>query len=133
MSNRLISSAVVRRWASGLAIPNFPCPKQPEAAAVPADDGFRLDDDQGRSPIAPNVAQPSPEESIGGRQFRPLHRSTQDAELVPEREVLQLKGGSRLERCRRGGGNHLKGAERQAETLTKDGQTPFSHSVPKLR
>jgi hypothetical protein len=75
-------------WASGLAVTNFPDPEQPEALAVPADDGFRLDDDQGRSPIPPNVAQPSPEDSIGGRQFRPLHRATQDAKFVPERDVL---------------------------------------------
>ena len=48
------------RWATGLAMTNFPGPEQPEALAVPANDGFRLDDDQGRSPIAPSFAQPSP-------------------------------------------------------------------------
>jgi len=34
----------------------------------------------------PNFAQPSPEESIGGCQFRPLHRATQDAELAEARD-----------------------------------------------
>jgi len=63
---------------------------------VPANDGFGLDDDQGELPIAPNFAQPSPEEPIGGRQFGPLHRATQDAELVPKREILKLKSSSRL-------------------------------------
>jgi len=44
---------------------NSPGPEQPEAFAVPANDGFRRDDDQGRSPIAPSFAQPRPQESIG--------------------------------------------------------------------
>ena len=64
---------------------------------MPANDGFGLDDDQGGLPIAPNFAQPSPEEPIGGRQFGPLHGATQHAKLVPEREVLQLECGSGLE------------------------------------
>jgi len=79
---------------------------------MPANDGFRLDNDQGRSPIAPDCAQPRPEEPIGGHQFRPLYRATQDAELVPKREILQLKSSSRFEGCRRGGGDHVKSAER---------------------
>ena len=57
-------------------------------------------------------AQPSPQEAIGGGQFRPIHRATQDAELVPKREILQLKSSSRSEGCRRGGGNYVKSAER---------------------
>ena len=79
---------------------------------MPANDGFRLDDDQGRSPIAPNFAEPSPEGLIGGRQFRPLHRTTKDGELVPEREVLQLKVGSRFDGSRPGSGQHVNCAER---------------------
>jgi site-specific DNA recombinase len=38
------------------AVTNFPGPEQPEALAVPGNDGFRLDDDQGGSPIVPNLA-----------------------------------------------------------------------------
>jgi hypothetical protein len=79
-----------------MAMTNFPSPEQPEALTVPANDGFRLDDDQGRSPIAPDCAQPRPEEPIGGSQLRPLHRATQDAELVPKCDILQLKGSSDL-------------------------------------
>ena len=55
------------RWAPGLAVTNFPCPEQLEALAVPANHSFRFDDDQGRSPVDPNLAQPRPEESVGGR------------------------------------------------------------------
>src|ERR1700730_16649255 len=43
------------RWAPGLAMTHFPGPEQPEALAVPANDGFGPDDDQGRSPIAPRL------------------------------------------------------------------------------
>jgi hypothetical protein len=43
-----------------LAVTDFPRPEQPEALAVPANDGFRFDDDQGRSPIDPVLSQPRP-------------------------------------------------------------------------
>jgi len=42
------------RRSARLAVTDFPSPEQPEALAVPGDDGFRLDEDQGRSPIVPN-------------------------------------------------------------------------------
>jgi hypothetical protein len=45
-------------WTPGLAMTDFPRPEQIEAFAVPANDGFRLDDDQGRLPIVPSFAQP---------------------------------------------------------------------------
>jgi len=120
-------------WTSGPTAANFPCPEQPEALTMPANDGFRPDDDQGRSPIAPDFAQPSPEEPIGGCQFRPPHRATQDAELVPKCQGFQLKGGSRFEGYRRGSGQHVKRAEHRAEELMKDAQTPCSHSIRCLR
>src|SRR6266436_6674179 len=44
----------IKRWTPRLAMTHFPYPEQPKALAVPADHGFRLDDDQGRSPIAPS-------------------------------------------------------------------------------
>jgi hypothetical protein len=44
------------RRSSRVAVTNLPGPEQPEALAVPGNDGFRLDDDQGRSPIVPNLA-----------------------------------------------------------------------------
>ena len=102
---RPIWQFAIDRWTPGLAMTNFPGPEQPKALTVPANDGLRLDNDQGRSPFAPDCAQPRPEESICGRQFRPLYRATQDAELVPEGEILQLKSSSRFEGCRRGAAN----------------------------
>src|SRR5438132_772299 len=69
---------------------------------------------------------------IGGRQFGPLHRATQDSELMPESEILQLECGSRFEGGRRAGG-HVNGAESQTEELVKNAQAPSSHSVRCLR
>jgi hypothetical protein len=113
------------RWAPGLAVTNLPGPEQPEALAVPANNGFRFDDDQGRSPIAPDFAQPRPEESISGCQFRPLHRATQYAELVSECDVFQLKGSSRFEGYGHGGSQHVKHAERRTEELMEAAQAPM--------
>src|SRR5262249_38821491 len=56
-------SVLARLWerrSARLTATNFPGPKQPEALAVPGDDGLRIDDHQGRSPIDPDLAQPPP-------------------------------------------------------------------------
>ena len=76
---------------------DLPGPEQTKAPAVPSDDGVRLDDDQSRPPAAPDRAQPCPQESIGRRQFRALHRALENAKLVPECKVLQLERRSRFE------------------------------------
>ena len=96
--------------SSGLPTANFPGPEHTKTLAVPANDCFRLEDEQGGAPINPNLGQPGPQESIGSDQFRPLHRATQDTELVPERKVFQLQGGSRFEARRCGGGQEMKQA-----------------------
>jgi hypothetical protein len=63
------------RWPAGLAVTNFPCPEQAEALAVPGNDGLRFDDDQGRSPIAPNFAQPGRRFSVDSHNDRILPTS----------------------------------------------------------
>jgi hypothetical protein len=40
----------------GIVATNFPGSEQPERLTKPANDGFRLDDGQGRLPIAQNFA-----------------------------------------------------------------------------
>src|SRR5580658_2886937 len=56
---RINSRHVFRnRWSAKLAVTDSPSPEQPATLAVPVNDGIRLNDDQGRSPIVPNVAQP---------------------------------------------------------------------------
>ena len=41
-----------------------------------------------------------------------VHRATQDVDLVPKREILQLESSARFEGCRRSDGDHMKSAER---------------------
>ena len=41
----------------------------------------------------PDLGLPRPEASIGGGQFRPLHRALQNAELMAESQDLHLKRG----------------------------------------
>jgi hypothetical protein len=74
-------------WPTGLTVPDLPRPEQTEALPVPSDYGLRFDDDQRRSPVGPDLAQPGGEESIRKRQSRPLYRALQDAELVPKCQV----------------------------------------------
>jgi hypothetical protein len=57
----------------------------------------------------------------------------QNAELVPQREVLKMECGSGFEGRRRRGAQHVKGAERQVEELMEYTQIPCSHSVRHLR
>ena len=116
-----------------LAAADLPGPEQTEALAVPSDDGVRFDDDQSRPPAAPDRAQPCPQESIGRRQFRPLHGALENTKLVPECEVLQLERGSRFEGRRHGRSQHVKRVERRAKNLRKDVQTLCSHPVRGLR
>ena len=80
-----------------LAMPDLPCPKKAKAFPVPSDHGFGLDDDECGAPVSPHSAQPSPEQPVEGCQPGLLHRTMQNAELVPERKVLQLESGSGLE------------------------------------
>jgi len=44
------------RGAADPAVTNSPRPEKPEAFTVPSNNGFGPDDDQGRSPIAPDFA-----------------------------------------------------------------------------
>jgi len=78
-------------------VTNFPSPEQPEALAVPGNDGFRFDDDERRSPVAPELLQPGPEVSIRGSVFWALHRALQNGKLMPQSENLGLKGNAAAE------------------------------------
>ena len=85
------------RRTPGLAMPDLPGPKKAKAFPVPSDHSLGLDDDECGAPFSPHSAQPSPEEPVEGCQLRLLHRTMQNAELVPERKVFQLESGSRFE------------------------------------
>jgi hypothetical protein len=85
-----------------LTVPDLPRPKKSEALPMPGNDGFRLHDEEGGSPIGPSLGQPCPEKAISGGQFRPLHRALEHAELVTQSEDLDLEGCSAAERSPKG-------------------------------
>jgi hypothetical protein len=62
-----------------------------------SDHGLGLDDDECGAPLSPHSAQPSPEEPVEWCQLRLLHRTMQNAELMPKRKVFQLESGSGFE------------------------------------
>jgi hypothetical protein len=61
---------------------------------MPADHGFRLDEDQCLSSVPPGSRVPQPEETIWPPQARALVRAVQDGELLSWRRVnISMKGG----------------------------------------
>ena len=64
---------------------------EPEAGAVPADDGLRLYDDQDVPPAGPAVAESRPEEPIQGVQCRPRAFAFKHGDLLSEGE--EFEGG----------------------------------------
>ena len=48
------------------AMATLPSPIQPESLSMPADDGFRLHDNQCGSPISPQPGKPNPEDAVSG-------------------------------------------------------------------
>ena len=74
-----------------LATSNLPCPEQAEALLMPADYGGGLDDERPGFPVPPSSGEPGLKEWIRWRQFRALHRALQNADLVTQRENLQLE------------------------------------------
>jgi hypothetical protein len=60
-----------------------------KAAALPAQDGRRSDDDEGLPPGGPHFGQPDPEEAIAPSKSQPIRRSLVDGQLLPQGEVLE--------------------------------------------
>jgi len=79
-------------WAAGSVPPALPGPEQPEAGAVPANDGLGLDDGDGLPPAAPQAGQPDPQQPIGGSQAWTRSGALEDGQLVPQGEVLEHQG-----------------------------------------
>jgi hypothetical protein len=69
---------------------------------MPGDDGVRLDDDEGGSPIWPEATEPCPENPIGCRQLRSLHGALQDSQPVTQSQNLKLQGRAAVERQHEG-------------------------------
>jgi hypothetical protein len=69
--------------------PGPPPPVEPEALAVPGEDGGRLHDDEAGAPAGPHAGQPDPEDPVPPRQAWSAHRPLQNQELMAERHVLE--------------------------------------------
>ena len=85
------------RRSAGLPTSDLPCPERPESLAVPGNHSLWPNDDEGGSPIGPQTGKPCPEETISGRRFRWLHRALENANLLPQCEVLRVQSGTATE------------------------------------
>ena len=101
---------------SPAAVPGLPAPVQSEASAVPAHDGVRLDDDEGRAPPPPQLGDPDPEETVSLAEARAVCRATENSQLLPERQILCDQRGAI-------GKKHFNNDADDAEHM---------HSVPRL-
>ena len=85
------------RWSSRPSISALPSPVQPEPLLVPADDGLRLDDEEGSTPLRPDAAEDIPEGSISPAKGWSGRIALKDLDLVTEGCILQDQGSARSE------------------------------------
>ena len=64
--------------------PALPAPVGPKSPAVPADDGGRLDENEGPAPTRPDTSEPYPEDSVAVLQARRPLLSLKDYQLLSE-------------------------------------------------
>ena len=74
-------------WQRGVSA--LPPPVETEPLAVPPDHRFRLNNDEGTTPVLPDAGEDHPEEAIAFLQADPGPRALQDMELVPQGEILE--------------------------------------------
>ena len=74
------------------AVPDLPSPEKAKSPAMPSDRGRGFHDVQRRAPLAPDLREENPKQTVGCSQLRPFSgRPLQDPDLVPESDVLQLQ------------------------------------------
>ena len=84
-------------WSPKFPASNLPGPEQAKALAVPAEHRGGFHDEDPGTPIFPDRAEPCPQESIRGRELRPLHRALKNTDLMTKRDDLELKRCPTLE------------------------------------
>ena len=57
---------------------------------MPGNHGLRLDQDERRTPVAPEGGKPSPQKAIRRGELRTFHRTLENAELMPESDHLNF-------------------------------------------
>ena len=77
------------------AVTNLPGPIPLESSAVPTDDSFRFNDDQGGTPSRPESRQPNPKTPIGTieQESFGIWSSLEHGQLITERNDFGLKPG----------------------------------------
>ena len=85
------------RRAAGPLPPALPGPYEPEAGALPADDGLGLDDGDDLRPAVPEAGEQDPEHSVGRSQAWAWCGALEHAELMAQREVLEHQGAAGCE------------------------------------
>ena len=78
------------------ATPTPPAPIKPKSLAMPGDDRRRLDDEQCRPPIAPQLRKPDQEDSVSPTETELLTapRTLQNQELMAKSKNLCLQSGA---------------------------------------
>jgi hypothetical protein len=90
------SSHVGRYTGPSGAASTLPGPEQAKATTMPADDGLRFDDVQGRGPVAPRPREPRPERTVCRRQSETwTPRSVDHGELMAECQDLEVQRRAR--------------------------------------
>src|SRR5258708_33562524 len=79
------------------ACAGFPAPEQAKAKAMPGDNGFGLEQQQGLLPVRPNAPQANPKQSVGGAVFGFAGLAFKHGELMSERQILEHESGMGLE------------------------------------
>ena len=64
---------------------------------MPADDSLRLDDQESRAPLAPDLGKPNPEEAISWTKLRPRMAALINGQLLSEGEILQGQVSTKFE------------------------------------
>jgi hypothetical protein len=88
---------------------------------MPADYCLRLDNEDPGPPVVPDLAQPSPQESIGRGEFRTFDRTLQNPELMAQGEDLQSQGRTAPERS---GKRREERRKERAERESKEDRQP---------
>ena len=126
-----VTDLLGHRGPPGLTLSNFLSPEQAKALAMPIEDGRGLNEEERGPPVVPDLAQPSPQKSIGRGEFRPFDGTLQNTELVAERQDFQLQCHTTAEG---GGKRREKRREESAERGSKkERQLPIYQSNRHLR
>ncbi len=83
--------------SAGPPAPALPGPVAFKPGAVPPDDSLGSHDEEDLVPLGPEPTQQHPEPAVTLGEPRPFHRMSEDAELLPQGQVLEGQPAAGLE------------------------------------